>query len=223
VKALLLGLADRIPYVRRALDAIAPERSAAALTRQNTLPAYNRMYESDRLLDEYLSEDRLEFYEELASIFAPLVPKRVVDVGCGTGHLLSFLVGRMPVAPETVVGLDHSEAGIRRAREVFPTATWIVSDLYDMSLDDEFDLVLCTEVLEHLHEPGQAVVELGRLCAPGGRVAITVPDGAQDAWEGHVNYWNEDELQAFLAPHGLKSIERVDDGRTLLAWLCPNT
>jgi 2-polyprenyl-3-methyl-5-hydroxy-6-metoxy-1,4-benzoquinol methylase len=221
MKSLLVGLADKVPIVRRALDVIAPERSAAALTRKNTLPAYNRVYDSDRLLGEYLSQDRIAFYEQLASMFAPLAPKRLIDVGCGTGHLLYFVVERMAVAPQRLVGLDHSEAGIRRARELLPAATWIVGDLYDLSLDEQFDLVLCTEVLEHLAEPERAVDELRQLCAPGGRVAITVPDGAQDSWEGHVNFWDEAELQKLLTPHGLTAIDRVDGGQVLLAWLEP--
>jgi SAM-dependent methyltransferase len=221
LQGLIEGLAKRIPYGREALDAIAPERSAAALTTKNTLPAYNRVYGRDRLLDEYLSNERLEFYEELAAIFAPLGPKRIIDVGCGTGHLLRFIVDRMTVFPERIVGVDHSEAGIRRARELLPSATWIVADLYDVFLKDHFDLVLCTEVLEHLHEPTPAVDVLCRLCASGGRVALTVPDGAQDSWEGHVNFWDEDDLQGFLAPHGLVGIDRVEDGGVLLAWLAP--
>ena len=211
----------RVPYVRTALDVIAPGRSAGAVTRKNTLAAYNRVYASDRLLHEYLSPERLEFYEELATIFAPLAPKRLIDVGCGTGHLLRFTVDQMAVAPERIVGVDHSEDGIHKARELLPSATWIVSDLYDLPLSEQFDLVLCTEVLEHLDEPGRAADQLLRLCAPGGRVAITVPDGAQDDWEGHVNFWDESQLRAFLTPSGLTAIDRIEDDRALLAWLSP--
>ena len=183
----------------------------------------NRFYKSDWLLDYYLSSERLEFYEELATIFAPLAPRRLIDVGCGTGHLLRFTVDRMAVAPEHVVGVDHSEAGIFRAQELLPSARWIVADLYGMSVSEQFDLVLCTEVLEHLHEPKRAVDQLRSLCAAGGRVAITVPDGAEDSWEGHVNFWDEPALRDFLTPLGLTAIERVEDGRVLLAWLSPES
>ena len=88
-----------------------------------------------------------------------------------------------------------------------------------MPVGEQFDLVVCTEVLEHLHEPERAVDVLRRLCAPGGRVALTVPDGAQDAWEGHVNFWDESDLRTFLRPSGLTELERIEDGRVLLAWL----
>jgi 2-polyprenyl-3-methyl-5-hydroxy-6-metoxy-1,4-benzoquinol methylase len=212
-----------LPYARGALDVVAPARSTEVLTRSNTRSAYDRVYTSDRLLDMYLSRERLEFYEELASICAPLAARSVIDIGCGTGHLLGLTVDRMTVAPERVVGVDHSDAGIRRARELLPSATWIVADLYEMSLEERFELVICTEVLEHLHEPARAVDRLRGLCAPGGRVAITVPDGAQDKWEGHVNFWDESALRAFLAPSGLTAIQKIEDDRVLLAWLSPGS
>jgi 2-polyprenyl-3-methyl-5-hydroxy-6-metoxy-1,4-benzoquinol methylase len=215
------GSVRRLPYGRGALDAVAPERSTEVLTRTNTLPAYDRVYDSDRLLEAYLGRGRLEFYEELATIFAPLAPRSTIDIGCGTGHLLGLTVDRMGVPPERVVGVDHSEAGIRRARKVLPSATWIVADLFELTFEERFDLVICTEVLEHLDEPARAVERLRGLCGPGGRVAITVPDGAQDDWEGHVNFWDEDALRAFLAPSGLTAIQRIEGGRVLLAWLLP--
>ena len=228
---LVVRIAHRIPYLPPAVHFVrvrynawrsAHERSAKNITRKNTLRAYNRVYRSDSLLAEYLVPPRLEFYDEVAERCARLTPRRVIDVGCGTGHLLRSLVDRAPVEPQLVVGVDRSRTGIRRARTLLPQATFVVGDLYRLRLDAErFDLVLCTEVLEHVREPALAVDALCRLCAPGGRVAVTVPDGAQDSWEGHVNFWDEDEFRAFLAPHALVSIDPIEGGRTFLAWLAP--
>jgi 2-polyprenyl-3-methyl-5-hydroxy-6-metoxy-1,4-benzoquinol methylase len=215
----------RFPYGRRGVGWLRRLRQrywpgTESVTRSNTLEAYERVYGSDRLLAEYLDPARLKFYEEVATTCARLEPRRVIDVGCGTGNLLRFLVDRLSTSPELVVGVDHASAGIDRARERLPTASWFVGDLYTLSPTlDRFDLVLCTEVLEHLEEPARAVEMLRRLCASGGHVAITVPDGAQDSWEGHVNFWDEDQLRAFLAPHGLVDLVRIEDGRAFLAWL----
>jgi 2-polyprenyl-3-methyl-5-hydroxy-6-metoxy-1,4-benzoquinol methylase len=223
VTARVAGVVGRIRYAGKAYDWLRGLRpSAAYLTRRNTLAAYNSVYASDRLLSEYLSPERLEFYEELVTILVPYSPRRIVDVGCGTGHLLRVLVDRMPARPERVVGLDHSDAGIRRAQLLLPSATWVVDDLYGLSSDfGQFDLVLCTEVLEHVHQPTHAVEALRRLCAPDGRIAITVPDGAQDSWEGHVNFWDEPALRAFLTPHGRVEIHRIQKDDVLFAWLVP--
>jgi 2-polyprenyl-3-methyl-5-hydroxy-6-metoxy-1,4-benzoquinol methylase len=227
----VVRVARRIPYLPPAVHyvrdwykdwRVAHERSTKNISRKNTIRAYNRVYRSNSLLAEYLVPARFEFYDEVAQRCARLTPRRIIDIGCGTGHLLRSLVDRMAVAPELVVGVDRSRAAIRRARAVVPKGTFVVADLYRLPLDaDRFDLVLCTEVLEHVREPALAVDALCRLCAPGGRVAITVPDGAQDSWEGHANFWNEDEFRAFLAPHALVGIDRIEGGATFLAWLAP--
>ncbi len=47
--------------------------------------------------------------------------------------------------------------------------------------DDSFELLLCTEVLEHVPEPSAALSEFFRVLAPGGRLALTVPF----VWELH--------------------------------------
>ena len=216
----LVTVARRLPLIPRLLDVLAPDRSAATVTRRNTREAYETVYDSDRLLAGYLSPERKAFYDELAAILAPLQPQSVIDVGCGTGDLLRLLVDRLTPPPERIVGIDHAEAGIRRARQLMPGAEWLVDDLYAPSLGGEvFDLVVCTEVLEHLDDPNRAVATLCSLCATGGTVAITVPDGAVDSWEGHVNFWSEDELRVLLEPSGLDRIDRIDRGVTLLAWL----
>ena len=139
----------------------------------------------------------------------------MIDIGCGTGHLLAALVRLRPEI-ESVVGVDLADAGIRRLREVVPEARGYVESIYDLDLEGEqFDLVLATEVLEHLRKPGEALDALRALCAPGGRVVITVPDGARDDWEGHVNFWNEDELRVFLSRVGSTCVTRLRSGDLL--------
>jgi SAM-dependent methyltransferase len=85
---------------------------------------------------------------------------RVLDVGCGQKPYYPFF------APFDVeyVGLDVVEnpfAELRGSVEAIPAA------------DGSFDLVLCTQVLEHCDEPAQAVRELRRVLAPGGRALVS--------------------------------------------------
>jgi 2-polyprenyl-3-methyl-5-hydroxy-6-metoxy-1,4-benzoquinol methylase len=192
-------------------------RTVPNLTRKNTRRAYDRVYGDDRLLDEYLGPERVVFYRDVAEIGAARQPRSVIDVGCGAGHLLRELAER--AAPERIVGIDHSTAGIRRARELVPSAELHALSLYELDLGQTFDLVLCTEVLEHLHDPETAVERLVVLCAAGGAVVITVPDGASDEWGGHLNFWTESELADFLRPYGDVELRRIGDD--LLAVLRP--
>jgi trans-aconitate methyltransferase len=193
----------------------AHERSAKNLARRNTRRAYDRIYASDDLLAEYVTDERRRFYREVADRCAALRPSRAIDVGCGTGHLLRELVDR--VDGIEVCGIDHAPHGIARAGELVPTARLEVADMYSFDPGATFDLVICTEVLEHVPDPAGAMRRLVDLCAPGGHIVVSVPDGARDAFEGHVNFWAEDAFEAFVDGYGDASVERIDDGATLLS------
>ncbi|MFL5958805.1 MAG: class I SAM-dependent methyltransferase [Gaiellaceae bacterium] len=190
------------------------------VTRRNNRRAYERVYGDDSLLSEYLGPERIAFYETVAEISARERPRAVIDVGCGTGNLLRAVVEK--TSPERVVGIDHAEAGIVRARQLVPSGEFRAESLYDLEPTETFDLVLCTEVLEHLRDPQTALEKLVRLCARSGRILITVPDGAQDTWEGHRNFWSKAELDAFLRRYGEVEISRLAaDEVSLLAVVRP--
>lgn len=191
------------------------ERSVKNITRKNTIEAYEEIYTADDLFAEYLGPERLAFYDEVAEACARFEPRRVIDVGCGTGHLLAALLLLRPEI-EVVVGVDLAEAAIRRLHEVVPDARGYVASVYDLDLGDEhFDLVLATEVLEHLDRPDEALEALRALCAADGRLVITVPDGARDTWKGHVNFWTADELRTFLSAAGSARVDRTHSGDLL--------
>jgi SAM-dependent methyltransferase len=82
---------------------------------------------------------------------------RVLDVGCGPKPYYPFFAG----AASEYVGVDvvpNPAAELLGSVEALPVA------------DGSFDLVLCTQVLEHCDDPAAAVRELRRVTAPGGRV-----------------------------------------------------
>lgn len=205
-----------------------PPLSASEVAGFNTKEAYDLLYRRDDLLAQYLEPDRLAFYEEVADYCAELVerlqspePLRVADLGCGTGHLLSSLWQRLsPSSSLELWGLDYAPSAIERAKQLLPEAKLIVRDVYDNQLSsDYFDLVLCMETLEHLSCPERVVREMVRICSPFGMIVITVPNGAKDRWEGHVNFWAQSELSEFLSPYGVCEIVSVNNDRNLRALL----
>jgi ubiquinone/menaquinone biosynthesis C-methylase UbiE len=100
-------------------------------------------------------------------------------------------------------GLDYSSNAIARARAKVPGARFIVANMYRTGLpSDHFDIVLSIETLEHVRQPEQAVRELLRICRPGGKVVVTVPNGERDRWEGHVNFWTPSQFPELLSPFG---------------------
>ncbi len=185
--------------------------SNVALT--NDLAAFEQIYGSPRLVAEYLGPERLAFYERVGEFCVGFQAASVVDVGCGTGHLLAVFARQLPNAQ--LVGVDNSPAAIALLRDTVPTAEGVVGDVYDVSVGRTFDLVLCTEVLEHLDRPDEA---LNQLLTLGPRVVVTVPDGQLDTYEGHVNFWTIDQFQALLDRHGYALVERLD-AETLVGTL----
>jgi SAM-dependent methyltransferase len=100
---------------------------------------------------------------------------RVLDVGCGPKPYYPFFAERA----SEYVGVDvdaHEAAALVGRVESLPVG------------DGEFDVVLCTQVLEHCDDPVQAVRELRRVTAPGGRVLAST-HGVQWYHPSPVDYW----------------------------------
>ena len=102
-------------------------------------------------------------------------PVRVLDVGCGVKPYYPFFAA---VASD-YVGVDVVEN---------PAAD-LLGSVEALPVDDaSFDIVLCTQVLEHCDDPAQAVRELRRVVAPGGRVLAST-HGVQVYHPSPVDYW----------------------------------
>lgn len=108
-------------------------------------------------------------------IFALLAPRagdRVLEVGCGAGHLLA----RLPAGRG--VGLDLAESLLARAARRLGTRTPLVQgDAERLPFRDRaWERVYCSEVLEHIPSPARALAEMRRVVAPRGVVVVSVPN-----------------------------------------------
>lgn len=101
----------------------------------------------------------------------------ILDVGCGTGDHLTFPLAR---AGHQVVGLDVHAASIEEAcgRYSFPRLSFRTGSIEDLIRDRlTFDIVVCSEVLEHLVRPGDLLATIPRVLRPGGWLIVTTPNG----------------------------------------------
>ena len=103
--------------------------------------------------------------------------QRLLDIGCGTGNLLTLLMSRSPAVEAT--GIDPDPAALRRARAKAARAGLDVryEQAYAGRLplpDGHFDLVLSSLMLHHLDEEerGRALREVRRVLRPGGRLHL---------------------------------------------------
>jgi SAM-dependent methyltransferase len=150
---------------------------------------------------------------------------RVLDVGCGDGRHChaAALAGA-----DTVVGLDLDRARLEAARadgrevtgETAASTGYLRGDATTLPFPaDSFDVVICSEVLEHLPAYGAALDEIGRVASPDATLAVSVPregpervcwvlsDAYHEVEGGHVRIFDRRELQAAVEARGF---DRVD-------------
>lgn len=159
-----------------------------------------------------------KFYSSLISLVKPLSPKTVLDAACGEGFTMDKLV-KFGIGKQ-IEGLEYSKEAISLGRKLFPNLTFKEGNIYDMPYeDDSFDLVTCTEVLEHINEPAKVFKEVLRVSKK--YVIISVPNEpffmlgnflrGKDLLHlgnnpGHINHWTIISFLNFLKKNGLKII-----------------
>ena len=137
----------------------------------------------------------------------------ILDAGCGEGFVVRALRRCLPHTD--ITGLDLSEEAIQFARENVADAHFMVGDINHMPFcDNYFDVVLCSEVLEHLEDPVAAIMELLRVSKKS--LIITVP---HEPWfclgnflvlknvkrlgnpVDHINHWTYRSFQKYMKMH----------------------
>lgn len=119
--------------------------------------------------------DRAPRYPDIVDTIVEIGPRKLLDVGCGSGYLAMLLKSRVPNL--IIDGIDISKTALERAREQLRECWQINIDKEDFPLESKsYDTVVCVEVLEHLYDPKHALNEINRVLGPSGRAVITVPN-----------------------------------------------
>ena len=97
----------------------------------------------------------------------------ILEVGCGDGSFTRNLAEHS----SRVTAVDISASQIERNARAHPEIQFLQHDVAQPFpfANGAFDVIWCSEVLEHLFDPGFAVREMQRVVAPGGRLLVTVP------------------------------------------------
>lgn len=178
------------------------------------------------------------FMPHLLAFAGPLRPgMRILDVGCGNGVTCAeFLKHGCKV-----VGVDLSEQGIEWARKTMPEGRFEVmvagKDVLNRLGEAPFDIVISTEVVEHLYAPRDWAAGCYAALKPGGRFICTTPyhgylknlvlsvlgkweSHADPLWDGgHIKLWSRRTLSQLLAGAGFESIQFKGAGRLPFLWM----
>ena len=132
--------------------------------------------------------------------------RRVFNAGAGEGGY-SPLLPKLPGVERLVESDFGYQLGLpwqTDPRQVFFCASLVSIFMASQTVD----LVLCTEVLEHIEEHEQALDEIARVMAPGGRLLITVPTPPAIPDPAHVREgYRPEELAVMLAQRGFEIVE----------------
>ena len=161
---------------------------------------------------------------------------RVLDVGCGNG----FIAGQMLRRGCHVVGVDLSEQGIALARQTYPKARFEFlaadEDVLARLGEEPFDIVISTEVVEHLYDPRSYAQGCIAALRPGGRFICSTPyhgylknlvlavagkwdSHASPLWDGgHIKLWSHNTLSKLLKEVGFENLQFRGAGRLPLIW-----
>lgn len=102
---------------------------------------------------------------DLLDLLAPQPGERILDVGCGTGHLTA----RIAAAGARVTGLDSSPEMIAQARASYPELAFQVADARDFSFDEPFDAVFSNAALHWIRPPEPVIRSIAAALRPSGR------------------------------------------------------
>ena len=95
----------------------------------------------------------------------------ILDVGAGTGPYRELFAGSDYRTHDL---MPHSDDNNRAGQSY--TQIDYISDIIELPIEDNiFDVVICTEVIEHVPEPIKALGEIVRVCKPGGLIILSAP------------------------------------------------
>lgn len=166
-------------------------------------------YRSRNPIIQYLTGN---FFDQIGGLLSNISFRSLLDVGCGDGVLLFKLQNHLGRGKSC--GIDIDPIGIEMAKRNNSSAKFAIASAHDLPFsDNEFDVILCCEVLEHLH-PSILPATLAEIRRVAARYCIfSVP--REPIWRflnllrgayvtnlgntpDHINHWNTRSFQQLM-------------------------
>ena len=150
----------------------------------------------------------------------------LLDAGCGEGYTMKYLHDTLYL--QKFIGLDLSTKILRKCKGVNPKSQLVAGNMYALPFPtNSFGMVICTEVLEHLKQPENAIEEIRRVSSR--YCIISAPNEPYfsilnlvrlrhlrnlGSTPGHIQHWSKPMFSKLLSEH----FGRVSIRSCLLAW-----
>jgi 2-polyprenyl-3-methyl-5-hydroxy-6-metoxy-1,4-benzoquinol methylase len=215
-----------VPPRRRPVSAAHATTSAQAETPGIVIGNHVNKYSSRNPAIRWLTMRwvrRFEQFLDRATACYDGEPERVLEVGCGEGIVAERLAQRW----KRVMALDLPDARLRAEWQERPGPDYVHADAHQLPFaDNQFDLVVSVEVLEHLTDPERGLAELARVAR--GSLVLSVPREpifrgsnllagryVRDLGNtpGHLNHWSTRSFVRFV-----NTVAKVEQVATPFPW-----
>ncbi|KQY60523.1 hypothetical protein ASD11_13860 [Aeromicrobium sp. Root495] len=134
-------------------------------------------------------------------------PRRILEIGCGTGFVLAGLAEEYPRAH--LIGTELFEEALPFVRERLPGAELRTMDARHIDVGEQVDVVGAFDVIEHVVEDDVVLDQVFAALRPGGTLAVTVPQhrwlwSSADVHAHHVRRYTARELRDRVRAAGLE-------------------
>lgn len=156
------------------------------------------------------------FGQGLVELLDPQSAERILDIGCGTGHLTA----KIAESGAVVIGMDSSPTMLAKAQSTYPTLTFEIADARTFAFAEPFDAIFSNAALHWIQDAEAVVTQIAKALKLGGRFVVefggkgnvvAIASALQQAFEqvGHTSQvvWyfpSIDEYASLLEKHGLR-------------------
>jgi glycosyltransferase involved in cell wall biosynthesis/phospholipid N-methyltransferase len=165
------------------------------------------------------------FTKWMADVIRPYVAQRVLEIGAGTGNLTAQLIPRLlywatDINPLYLMYLEN----VGRSRPYMRVAFTDAEKAESYPKDQQFDTVICLNVVEHLVDDRGALLNIRSALDAGGRAIILVPCGpglygTLDEVLGHQRRYTRESLGKLVASAGFELEKMLEFNRVgVIAW-----